>query len=57
MAGQSRRQPLEGHLAAGAIQDPSFRERLLQDPKADRRRLKATSAGISVFEVTNCDLK
>lgn len=34
MAEQTKRQQLETHLAARAIQDPDFRERLLRDPKA-----------------------
>ena len=34
MADQSKRQQLETHLAARALQDPDFRERLLRDPKA-----------------------
>jgi hypothetical protein len=34
MADQTKRQQLETHLAARALQDPDFRERLLKDPKA-----------------------
>jgi hypothetical protein len=34
MADQSKRQQLETHLGARALQDPAFRERLLRDPKA-----------------------
>lgn len=34
MADQTKRQQLETHLAARALQDPAFRERLLKDPKA-----------------------
>ena len=34
MAEQTKRQQLETHLAARALQDPDFRARLLQDPKA-----------------------
>jgi len=34
MANQTKRQQLETHLAARALRDPDFRERLLQDPKA-----------------------
>jgi hypothetical protein len=33
MADQSKRQQLETHLAARALKDPDFRERLLQNPK------------------------
>jgi hypothetical protein len=34
MPAQTKRQQLESHLAARAIQDPEFRERLLHHPKA-----------------------
>ena len=34
MTDQTNRQQLETHLAARALQDPDFRERLLKDPKA-----------------------
>ncbi len=34
MAEQTKRQQLEAHLAARAIQDAEFRDRLLKDPKA-----------------------
>ena len=34
MSVQTKRQQLETHLAARALQDPDFRERLLKDPKA-----------------------
>jgi|SRR5215471_8307991 len=33
MAEQTKRQELESYLAARALQDPGFRERLLQAPK------------------------
>jgi hypothetical protein len=33
MAEQTKRQQLEAHLAALAVQDPDFRERLLREPK------------------------
>src|SRR5262245_57177727 len=33
MAEQTKRQQLETHLAARALQDPDFRARLLEDPK------------------------
>jgi hypothetical protein len=33
MPEQTKRQQLETHLAARAMQDPDFRDRLLQDPK------------------------
>ena len=33
MAEQTKRQELELHLAARALQDPDFREKLLEDPK------------------------
>ena len=34
MSEQTKRQQLETHLAARALQDPNFRERLVKDPKA-----------------------
>lgn len=34
MADQTKRQQLESHLGARALQDPDFRERLMKDPKA-----------------------
>jgi len=33
MPEQTKRQQLETHLAARAVEDPDFRERLLQEPK------------------------
>ena len=33
MPEQTKRQQLEAHLALRAMQDPDFRDRLLQDPK------------------------
>ena len=33
MADQTKRQQLETHLAARALRDPDFRDRLLKDPK------------------------
>jgi hypothetical protein len=34
MPAQTKRQQLESHLAARAIRDPEFRDRLVREPKA-----------------------